>query len=408
MAYFRLRGCKCSKDKKKEKKRCTCGAKWSYTVDIGIDPVTGKRKQKTKGGFTLKKDAMLEAQEIERQVALNMYVEETNVTFSEFAEEWFDEYRLSIKISTANLRKRQMEILNNKFGALKLTDISRRRYQDTINDFAKHYAVGSVRIIHSTARLIFKRALKYNLIVNDPTEHITIPQRKMTVEELEAGLIPKYLEKEELALFLETVKKTQREQDYTLFYLLSFTGMRIGEAFALKWSDISFEEKTISITKTCYAPDNVKIFEILTPKTKASVREISVDDSVISQLKKHKFRQNKEIQELNKRAEIYKDHNFVFTSYRSPGYPYSKATVELKMKQALGLSKIKTHLYPHSLRHTHTSLLAEAGVELTEIMDRLGHEDDQVTRRIYLHVTKTKKVEAAEKFASLMENVVKL
>lgn len=78
------------------------------------------------------------------------------------------------------------------------------------------------------------------------------------------------------------------------------------------------------------------------------------------------------------------------------------------MKRALEISNLNRRLSPHSLRHTHTSLLAEAGVGLTEIMDRLGHEDDSITKRIYLHVTKTKKAEASQRFAELMNNVVKM
>jgi integrase len=64
-----------------------------------------------------------------------------------------------------------------------------------------------------------------------------------------------------------------------------------------------------------------------------------------------------------------------------------------------------TNLTPHSLRHTHTSLLAEAGTSLEQIMERLGHTDDKTTKQVYLHMTKTMKKEASHKFAKLMENL---
>ena len=56
-------------------------------------------------------------------------------------------------------------------------------------------------------------------------------------------------------------------------------------------------------------------------------------------------------------------------------------------------------------RHTHTLLPAEAGVGLEEIMERLGHTDDDVPRRVYLHVTKNMKKEAAHKFDKLMDSL---
>ncbi|AJS61610.1 integrase [Paenibacillus sp. IHBB 10380] len=69
------------------------------------------------------------------------------------------------------------------------------------------------------------------------------------------------------------------------------------------------------------------------------------------------------------------------------------------------MAGLKTNLTPHSLRHTHVSLLAEAGVNLQDIMDRLGHKDDDTAKNVYLHVTKPKKKEASHKFRELMKNL---
>jgi len=75
------------------------------------------------------------------------------------------------------------------------------------------------------------------------------------------------------------------------------------------------------------------------------------------------------------------------------------------MPRLLKTSKLPEELTPHSLRHTHTSPLAEAGVGLEEIMERLGHSADEITRKVYLHITKTKKKEASQKFSELMRNL---
>lgn len=56
-------------------------------------------------------------------------------------------------------------------------------------------------------------------------------------------------------------------------------------------------------------------------------------------------------------------------------------------------------------RHTHISLLAEAGASLEKIMDRVGHVDDSTTKNIYLHITKDMKKEASHKFSSLMKDL---
>ena len=123
----------------------------------------------------------------------------------------------------------------------------------------------------------------------------------------------------------------------------------------------------------------------------------------MDELEKHKVSQNEVKTRLRS---IYHDENFVFAkTEKCPGYPELIKFVENRMSRLLKLAQLNDGLTPHSLRHTHTSLLAEAGVGLPEIMDRLGHVDDATTRNVYLHVTKTKKKEASQKFSELMRDL---
>ncbi|WP_147669222.1 tyrosine-type recombinase/integrase [Anaerosinus gibii] len=65
--------------------------------------------------------------------------------------------------------------------------------------------------------------------------------------------------------------------------------------------------------------------------------------------------------------------------------------------------KLKSkNIHPHSFLYTHTSLLAEAGVPLEVIQDRLGYSDDSLTKEICLHIAKKLQNDAAKKFANLM------
>ena len=124
---------------------------------------------------------------------------------------------------------------------------------------------------------------------------------------------------------------------------------------------------------------------------------------MIVALKHHKEKQEKIIEQL---GDAYNNQHFIFAkTERQPGYPIVIKMVQLRMARLLTLAKLNTELTPHSLRHTHTSLLAEAGVALEQIMDRLGHSDDQITKNVYLHVTKEMKKEASQKFAQLMRSL---
>lgn len=404
MAYFYKPKCKCDKDKK-----CKCGASWAYMIDIGKDPKTGKRKQKKKSGFRTKKEAEAAAAIISNEINQGVYVEETDVTFEDFANEWLSIYEGTgiVKVSTVRIRKHEIKRLTDYFAKLKLKDISRIQYQNALNDLKKRgYAQNTIEGAHRTGRMIFKKAVELEILKKDPTEYAQVPKQQKTIEDLEGrNSLPTYLEKSELLLFIQTAKKFGLDQDYPIFLLLAYTGLRAGELCALKWSDIDFGESTISISKTYYNPtNNRKEYKLLPPKTPSAVRLIDIDDTVINELNKHKVAQK---QTMMKYRDTYHDRSFVFASIEEelPGYPLYIKKIENRMRRLLKIARLNPELTPHSLRHTHTSLLAQAGVSLPQIMERLGHKDEDTTKNVYLHVTKEMKKEASQKFKELMENL---
>jgi integrase len=102
----------------------------------------------------------------------------------------------------------------------------------------------------------------------------------------------------------------------------------------------------------------------------------------------------------------YHDKNFVF---RGPdGYPFIPQKIYKRMLTLLKKTDINKNATPHIFRHTHVSMLAEAGVDLTTIMSRVGHENEKTTLNIYTHVTKKMKLSADAKikihFANLLND----
>ncbi|MBE0335079.1 tyrosine-type recombinase/integrase [Paenibacillus sp. 23TSA30-6] len=414
--HFYKPHCKCvdAKEKSKKTKKCNCGASWSYILDVGIDPETGRRKQKKKGGFQTKTEAQDAAALLYAELTQGTYVEEKDITFEEFVKTWEGIYQGNgrTKISTHRVRKHEVGRLMPYFKKLKLKNITRDQYQEALNDLKTNgkkegigYADNTMDGIHRTGRMIFKKAVELGIIRNDPTEYAYVPKTQKTIDELEnQGEEIKYLEKEELALFLKTAQEKGLNGDYESFLTLAYTGMRIGEFVALRDSDIDFKEHRISITKTYYNPtNNMTKYKLLPPKTKSSARTIDVDPMVTKALENYLFKlESVKIQY----GEAYYDKGYIMPNVKKhPGYPRTIKQFQIRMSRLLDLAGLNTDLTPHSFRHTHVSLLAEAGVELHEIMDRLGHKDDDTTEQIYLHVTKEKKKEASHKFAELMRGL---
>ncbi|MHB8124703.1 MAG: site-specific integrase [Desulfitobacteriaceae bacterium] len=384
------------------------GKTWYYTIDVGIKPDTGERDRRYKGGFKTKKEAQLACAVLINELDQGTYTKEADVLFKDVSEEWLTLYEGTgrVKVSTVRVRKHEVGRLLPYFSQLRVRSITRKAYQSALVDLRDQgLAEPTLEGIHCTGRMIFKKAVELGYIKVDPTQYAIIPKTQKTVEEIESKTeIPEYLEKEELSTFLKTTRKIGLEMDLVVFIVLAYTGMRAGELCALKWKDVDFENHTISITKTYYNPkNNIIKYSLLPPKTKKSIRTIEVDAVVLAELEVHRKRQNVVKMEHRK---TYHDKDFIFALTDSNyGYPVYIKKIENRMTRLLKIAGLNQGLTPHSLRHTHTSLLAEAKVGLEEIMERLGHSDDDVTRRVYLHVTKSMKKEASQKFSELMKNL---
>lgn len=388
------------------------GKKWAYRAYAGKDPFTGKDKQVSKSGFLTKKDAQLAAAIFERKFHEGEYIEPSAISLEELAKEWEKHYIVDVKPSTLNTRKKTLKHAFNEFGDTPIQRITKHDYQNFIDRLftEKKLSRSYIGTINVAVSLVFKYAKDINLMKNTPTESIRLPREKKTIEEIENDSIKdKFLEKDELEEFLLMAKSKGLDSDFLTFTLLAYTGLRVGELLALKWSDIDFEAQTLRVSKTYFNPsNNLREYVLLTPKTEKSIRTIAIDEIVVNLLSEYKQTQDK----VKKENEaFYKDENFIFSN--NHGYPRLVRNVGYRMERLLNMinknkaNQEKKHLTPHSFRHTHTSLLIEANVHIKEIQERLGHSDINTTMDIYAHMTKDIKKEASTKFSSLMESISK-
>lgn len=217
----------------------------------------------------------------------------------------------------------------------------------------------------------------------------------------------KYYTLEELSKLLtyleNKVKKSQTATtlqqffslfDLTFYRFLAYSGLRGGEAAALSWDDIDFTNKTVEVSKTMSETRNG--FVISSPKTKSSYRTISLDDKTLRTLKKWQLKQRELLfsNGITKNEAVFCDYNGLRLN-RADLYQRS-----YRLAKACGLHNIGTH----GFRHTHASLLFEAGVTMKETQVRLGHSSIDMTMNIYTHVTKKtteKTVEKLMQFANL-------
>lgn len=101
---------------------------------------------------------------------------------------------------------------------------------------------------------------------------------------------------------------------------------------------------------------------------------------------------------------LYIDNQFIFA--RDDRHPQLRKVIETRLKRLLKKEDIDKNITPHSFRHTHTSLLIEAGVGVKEIQQRLGHTDINTTMNIYAHMTVNMEEKASHQFSKLMKDLL--
>lgn len=228
-----------------------------------------------------------------------------------------------------------------------------------------------------------------DILDSNPFDKVIKPKSRQTQRK------GNFLTKEELKEFLKLAQNTTLSYFFPLVHLMSYTGLRQGEALALKWSDIDFENKKITVNKTAARIKEKQILQ--TPKTKNSKRVISIDPATLSILKGWKKDQIKIYFKNGKHFEG--DDNFIFTNQRADWVHihnfiryFKRFIADHKLKQ----------ITPHGLRHTHASLLFSAGVEPKNISDRLGHSTVQITLDLYTHITEEQRSDTVDKLLEYM------
>ena len=245
---------------------------------------------------------------------------------------------------------------------------------------------------YSVISRIFKYATSIDIIKSNPLDKIIKPKnRPLKTKE-------NHYTKQELTEFLKVCKANCKPVEYTFFHLLAFSGLRSGEAIGLMWSDVDFENKRLSISRTAVVVNKKQTVQ--DPKTKRSKRVITLDDETLNVLKLWKRQQIKEYFQAGKAYQH--DSNYIFTNNR--GEWLLTATMKVKLKRFLCKHNELKKITPHGFRHTHASLLFEAGLTAKIISDRLGHNNVQTTLDMYTHINDNQRVEVVDQLMDFIRS----
>jgi len=383
---------------------------WEVCLDTGRDPATGKRLRHFESVKGTKKDAQRRLHELLHTLEQGSYIKPTQLTVAQFLKEWLRDY-VDLNCSPRTQASYEMIIrchLVPELGSILLSQLeprhlqafySRQKVQGRV-DGKGQLSPQTVRYCHSLLAEALGYAVKMGLLSRNVAQATEAPRADHKVM---PTLTP-----EDVPRFLEAA---QESPYYTLFYLLLHTGLRRGEALALKWKNIDLGLASLgisaylSVVEAAYKLNGTYV--IKEPKTSHSRRRIALPPSLGLVLRQHKAGQEAQRALLGKPLT---DNDFVFA--HPDGSPLDPSTVSHAFNKVMRKAGLP-HIRLHDLRHTHASLLLQAGVHPKIVQERLGHSSIRVTLDTYSHVIGGLQEVAAQRFDDLLaargiENVGKM
>ena len=313
-----------------------------------------------------------------------------SITFEEiyklFYKTWEQTVKESTKHNCKSIDKKMKEVIPPD---TLLANLDRRFLQEAIDKVIKNNGYIAAKKIRHRLRGIFKYAVQYSYIENNEADYTTIPQKPKTLEDLEKKR-NNFLTMDEIKALVKVLNSREYHQKYAdMVIVLALTGMRYGELSALQLKNIDFQNNKIEITGNFDSVNKIKTL----PKTTNSIRTIKASKTVMEAIQRQIVRLSERFQPLTS-----DDYIFCFEKWNQPTTIACFIQILKKYGKEAGIDK---NLTSHIFRHSHISFLAESGLPIKSIMDRVGHSNAKMTLEIYSHTTQDMEDKLVNKLDSI-------
>ena len=333
-----------------------------------------------------KKEVEQKLSEILTDYNRGKYVFKDDITVAEWGDLWLEDKRK--KIQEQSMIRLEGLFTNHVLpflGDVKLQELSKEMLEEMYaRSFHKksgrkyhqmEYSHSTVNAISFQFKTCLRKAVDEGLLNKNPHDGVELHKLRG----------PK-------KVHAYTVDEHRKIVEYTksrdsVFYFLIATGVRVGEACALSWSDVSLNDGTVNITKTVVSVHGSMLIQDH-PKTEKSIRTIHLAQNTADWLR-----------------DLYKKRDRE-NNYHDLVFPTSRFTVH----SAANLRKYWKHICAeigvpyyglHALRHTWATRALEQSVDIKTVSDMLGHKNIITTMNIYQDVLDAHKKEAAKKMNAL-------
>ncbi|MDG2229152.1 MAG: tyrosine-type recombinase/integrase [Gammaproteobacteria bacterium] len=358
--------------------------KWNFYFRGDLNCETGKRKEIRRRGFDTKKDAFTAMIKLQEHMSRGLMSEADKMPVLELFSEFIKAKTPEVTSNTLRTYKQQIERIKASFNGLLLKDLRKDHVKSMLNALTEK---GYSKLTQKKDYRLLFQAVKWgvdnDLVIKNEVAKVKCPKAESKTIDV---LFPEQQAKLIQHLKLEkngdnNIKRLEGEFlvefNYMFITFALATGMNRAEVCGLKWDDINFDKKLISVSRNLVKVGK-DIIEKET-KTSARVRGINVGEETIRDLKKWQSFLSKEKLRLGK---FFKQSQFVF-----PANDGSLLDPNVPSGRVINVSKrAGTPTAIHTLRHTHISNLLNNGVNIFLVSKRAGHSNISTTVDVYGHL----------------------
>lgn len=360
--------------------------RWLVRVPLGRDPQTGTRRYHNKTIHGTKREAQKYRTQVLTELDHGTHVEENRMTVWECLAMWLTTVaapRVSSR-TYSDYRANLERYIKPKLGERRLQELRPFEIQSVYAAMLERgLSPRTVRAAHAPMRSALENAVKWQLIARNPAKLVDLPKRDRTERRV--------LTSDEARNFLAAARE---DRLHALWVVLISTGLRPGEALALKWTDL--DEDRLRVQRNLRRTKNGG-WELADPKTPGSRRTVTLPESALSALTAHRTAQARERLKL---GPDYQDLDLIFCTAK--GTPLDIPGITRRhfrpLLEAAGLPPIRLY----DLRHTCATLLLAANVHPKVVTERLGHSSVTLTMDTYSHVLPTMQDGPAEQLERLL------
>ena len=313
-----------------------------------------------------------------------------DMTVNAFFEFWHDTIQKMLKQGTADYYKLRYDVsIKPIIGDMKLTDVKVNHCQMIVNKMIDdNKANSTIARTCTVMRGLFDYAVECDVIMKSPCRikiAKSIGKQKVVREALTIDAQKK---------FLQTIKGHNYENHYR--FILQ-TGLRIGELIGLKWEDVDFKKRTITIKRSLKYEVGKGTWRIGEPKSQAGKRTIPLTDEAIEILKSQK-------EECDSLKVIPLEWSgYVFLNKH--GVPvtndaYNSALVPICRKADINRFSV------HALRHSFATRCVESGMKPKTLQTIMGHSTISLTMDLYVHTTDDEMFNEMDLFSNALKMVL--